>query len=140
METENHDKLDLIFESLERIEARLKKLECYCKENENNLDIVKLALDKDFIANAQKAKVCCDSAYIKEFQTLFFQKDLKIPIPNKSQGFNFQVGWSWNIGNHMVDPDRDGIKGKKDHCPNTNIDFLRVKCPELKKPFSQIPL
>lgn len=60
-------------------------------------------------------------------------KDLKIPIPNKSQGFNFQVGWSWNIGNHMVDPDRDGIKGKKDHCPNTNIDFLRVKCPELKK-------
>ena len=34
--SENQDKLDIILESLDRIEARLKKLECYCQENENN--------------------------------------------------------------------------------------------------------
>lgn len=34
--SENPDKLDIILESLERIEARLKKLECYCRENESN--------------------------------------------------------------------------------------------------------
>lgn len=33
---ENLDKLDIILESLERIEARLKKLECFCQENKNN--------------------------------------------------------------------------------------------------------
>lgn len=60
-------------------------------------------------------------------------KDLKLPIPNKSQCFNFQIGWTWNIGNYTTDPDRDGIKGRKDHCPNTDMDFLRGKCPDLKK-------
>ena len=34
--SESSDKLDVILESLERIEARLKKLECYCQENESN--------------------------------------------------------------------------------------------------------
>ena len=33
---ENPDKLDIILESLERIEARLKKLECFCQENKSN--------------------------------------------------------------------------------------------------------
>jgi hypothetical protein len=30
------DKLDIILESLNRIEKRLKKLECHCKDNEPN--------------------------------------------------------------------------------------------------------
>ena len=30
------EKIELILESLERIENRLKKLECQCKDNENN--------------------------------------------------------------------------------------------------------
>lgn len=30
------DKLDIILESLNRIEKRLKKLECRCKDNEPN--------------------------------------------------------------------------------------------------------
>lgn len=60
-------------------------------------------------------------------------KDLKIPIPNKSQCFNLQIGWTWNIGNYSTDPDRDGVKGRRDHCPNTDIDFLRSKCPDIKK-------
>ena len=36
METADNNKLDLILESLDRIESRLRQLECYCKENENN--------------------------------------------------------------------------------------------------------
>ena len=30
------EKLDTILQSLSRIEDRLKRLECYCKENEHN--------------------------------------------------------------------------------------------------------
>ena len=36
METADNNKLDLILESLDRIESRLRRLECCCKENENN--------------------------------------------------------------------------------------------------------
>lgn len=61
------------------------------------------------------------------------EKDLKVSIPNKTQSFNLQIGWTWTIGNYSADLDRDGVKGKKDHCPSTNMDFLRGKCPELKK-------
>lgn len=61
-------------------------------------------------------------------------QDFKLPIPNKSQCFNLQIGWTWNIGNYSTDPDRDGVKGRKDHCPNTDLDFLRSKCPDIKKP------
>ena len=60
-------------------------------------------------------------------------KQKAIPIPNRSQCFNLQIGWTWNIGNHDIDPDRDGIKGRKDHCLNTDLDFLRGKCPDIKK-------
>lgn len=52
----------------------------------------------------------------------------KIPIPNKSQTFNLQLGWSWNIGRHVNDSDHDGVKRKKDECPNTDMDFIRKKC------------
>ena len=43
------------------------------------------------------------------------------------------MGWNWNIGNHNKDADFDGVKRKKDRCDNTDIDFLRKKCPNLKK-------
>lgn len=55
------DKLDQILESLERIETRLKRLECRCKENENNFmrevganvlgDYLYNILDKHWINN-----------------------------------------------------------------------------------------
>lgn len=55
------DKLDIILESLERIEARLRRLECHCKENENNFmrevganvlgDYIYSLLDKNWINN-----------------------------------------------------------------------------------------
>lgn len=54
-------------------------------------------------------------------------------IPNRSQMFNLQMGWSWNLGRHANDPDRDGVKRRKDKCPETDMDFLRQQCPGLKK-------
>ena len=46
---------------------------------------------------------------------------------------NVQMGWTWNIGQHAKDPDQDGVKGRKDKCPETDMDFLRKQCPGLKK-------
>ena len=60
-------------------------------------------------------------------------RDLKLPIANRSQCFNFQIGWTWNIGNNKKDSDNDGVKDKKDYCPNTDMDFFRSQCPNLKK-------
>ena len=71
--------------------------------------------------------------YIPISFTRLHTESMKIPIPNKTQCFNLQIGWTWNIGNYSKDPDRDGIKGRRDHCPNTDIDFLRSKCPDIKK-------
>lgn len=56
-----------------------------------------------------------------------------IPIPNKSQMFNIQMGWAWNIGRHFKDLDHDGVKRKKDKCPDTDMDLIRKQCPGLKK-------
>ena len=54
-------------------------------------------------------------------------------IPNRAQMFNIQMGWSWNIGQHARDLDKDGVKRIKDKCPETDMDFLRKQCPGLKK-------
>ena len=54
-------------------------------------------------------------------------------VPNRAQMFNVQMGWSWNIGQHANDLDRDGVKRRKDKCQETDIDFLRKQCPGLKK-------
>ena len=56
-----------------------------------------------------------------------------ISIPNRSQMFNLQMGWSWNIGRHANDMDKDGVKRLRDKCPNTDMDFLRKQCPDIKK-------
>ncbi len=83
---------------------------------------------------------CC---YFLFFLFLFFILKLKINsangllanilIPNRAQMFNVQMGWSWNIGQHANDLDRDGVKRRKDKCQETDIDFLRKQCPGLKK-------
>ena len=54
-------------------------------------------------------------------------------IPNRTQICNVQMGWTWNIGQHAKDTDQDGVKGRKDKCPETDMDFLRKQCPGLKK-------
>lgn len=71
--------------------------------------------------------------YIPTSYTRLYTEKAKLPIPNRTQRVNLQVGWTWNIGNFETDTDRDGIKGKKDHCPNSDLDFLMAKCPDLKK-------
>lgn len=71
--------------------------------------------------------------YIPISFTRLHTESMKIPIPNKTQCFNLQIGWTWNIGNYTLDLDRDGVKGKRDHCPETNLDFIKTKCPELKR-------
>ena len=71
--------------------------------------------------------------YIPTSYTRLHTNEAKIPVPNRTQYVNLQIGWTWNIGNHELDTDRDGIKGKRDHCPNSDIDFLSKKCPDLKK-------
>ena len=57
----------------------------------------------------------------------------KIPVPNKTQCYNLQVGWTWSIGNFGNDEDHDGVKGRKDKCQNTDINFLQQQCPGIKK-------
>ena len=54
-------------------------------------------------------------------------------IPNRTQMCNVQMGWTWNIGQHAKDTDQDGVKGRKDKCLETDMDFLRKQCPGLKK-------
>ncbi len=71
--------------------------------------------------------------YIPISFTRLHTETTKIPIPNRTQCFNLQVGWTWNIGNDKLDPDHDGVKGRKDKCPDTNLDFIRTQCPDLKK-------
>lgn len=56
-----------------------------------------------------------------------------ILVTNCSKLFNVQMGWTWNIGQHANDMDRDGVKRAKDKCPETNMDFLRKQCPGLHK-------
>ena len=71
--------------------------------------------------------------YIPLSFTRIEDEGYKIPIPNKTQSFNLQVGWTWSIGNFGNDEDRDGVKGRKDRCPNTDINFLQRQCPGIKK-------
>lgn len=55
------------------------------------------------------------------------------PAPNALSRLNVQAGWTWNIGRHSNDRDNDGVYKRRDHCPDTDMDFLRKQCPGLKK-------
>lgn len=67
------------------------------------------------------------------YSKLYSEDSKPLTIPNRTQLFNVQAGWSWNIGRFSNDPDDDGVKRRKDKCPNTDMDFLRKQCPGLKK-------
>ena len=71
--------------------------------------------------------------YIPLSYTRLHTENSKILIPNKAQCVNLQVGWTWNIGNYTIDMDKDKVKGRRDHCPDTDMDFIRTKCPDLKR-------
>ncbi len=61
------------------------------------------------------------------------EQNLNLPLPYRTQRVNLQAGMAWNIGRHANDPDNDGVFRYKDRCPDTDMDFLRKQCPELKK-------
>ncbi len=47
-----------------------------------------------------------------------------IPVPNGLQSMNLQVGWAWNFGRTDKDDDKDGVRNKKDKCPETPLGDL----------------
>lgn len=57
----------------------------------------------------------------------------RIPIPNRTQYANIQMGMALNIHQDVHDKDKDGVYGRKDKCPDTNMDLLRKECPDNKR-------
>lgn len=54
-------------------------------------------------------------------------------LPYRTQMVNVHAGLTWNLGRFSNDPDNDGVFRRRDHCPDTDMDFLRIQCPGLKK-------
>lgn len=61
------------------------------------------------------------------------ERNINIPVPNRTQRVNLQAGLSWNLRRFSNDRDNDGVFKRYDKCPNTDIDFLMAQCPDLKK-------
>ena len=57
----------------------------------------------------------------------------RIPLPNRTQYSNIQVGMALNIHKDVNDPDKDGVYARKDKCPDTDMDLLRKQCPDNKR-------
>ena len=57
----------------------------------------------------------------------------RLPLSNRTQYSNIQVGMALNIHKDVNDPDKDGVYGKKDKCPDTDMDLLRKQCPDNKR-------
>ena len=55
------------------------------------------------------------------------------PLPYRTKYVNLQLGFGYNIGRFANDKDYDGVKRRKDKCPDTDIDFLRKQCPDIKR-------
>ena len=57
----------------------------------------------------------------------------RLPLPYRTQYTNIQVGMALNIHQDVRDKDGDGVYGKKDKCPDTDMDLLRLQCPDAKR-------
>ncbi|NCA78679.1 MAG: OmpA family protein [Sphingobacteriia bacterium] len=49
-------------------------------------------------------------------------------VPYNTQRVNLQMGMCLNIGRYSSDWDQDGIRNKKDKCPDTDIKYLTSLC------------
>ena len=54
-------------------------------------------------------------------------------IPFGSSRFNIQAGLTLNFGRDSSDKDRDGVRNRKDKCPDTDIKALMKLCPDVKR-------
>ncbi len=60
--------------------------------------------------------------------------DIKnIPVPYRNSRFNIQTGMVYYFDKASSDKDRDGVRNRKDKCPDTDIDMLMAKCPDKKR-------
>ena len=55
-----------------------------------------------------------------------------IVVPDRVRFFNLQTGVLFNLHRFERDLDNDGVRNSRDDCPDTDMDFLRTKCPGLK--------
>lgn len=54
--------------------------------------------------------------------------DNKYTVPYNTQRVNVQMGMCLNIGRYSSDWDQDGIRNRKDKCPDTDIKYLSSLC------------
>ena len=64
--------------------------------------------------------------------TMYNANGSNFPLPYRTQYCNLQMGWGYNIGRFVNDRDNDGVKNRKDKCPDTDMDFLRKTYPNAK--------
>ena len=64
---------------------------------------------------------------------LYENQTKAIPIPYGTQKFNIQAGMTFNFGRNSSDKDRDGVRNRKDKCPDTDINALMSLCPDVKR-------
>jgi outer membrane protein OmpA-like peptidoglycan-associated protein len=57
----------------------------------------------------------------------------KIPVPYGTSRVNVQAGMTFNFGRNSSDKDRDGVRNRKDKCPDTDIKALMALCPDVKR-------
>ena len=65
--------------------------------------------------------------------TYYNNEGSHFPLPYRTKYVNLQLGFGYNIGRFANDKDYDGVKRRKDKCPDTDIDFLRKQCPDIKR-------
>jgi outer membrane protein OmpA-like peptidoglycan-associated protein len=56
-----------------------------------------------------------------------------LTMPYGTQKFNLQAGLTFNFGRNSSDKDRDGVRNRKDKCPDTDIAYLTSLCPDVKR-------
>lgn len=93
------------------------------------MGIMNIYIIADYIPTSYAKVSLGDNALSIEDKTILSS----VLVPNRSQMYNVQMGWTWNIGQHARDLDQDGVKNRKDKCSETDMDFLRKQCPGLKK-------
>ena len=84
-------------------------------------------LDKDFFSNLETSRIKLDSAKIKSFEILMFQKDIKKPISYSGVDFNYQKK------NRFLKFETHSKLEIQDKISNTNINLYLPKNNDIRK-------